>query len=164
MKTLSKALNLIQPNQPVPNFVVRLESFTTDFQTFKANQWTVLFTHPEYFIPKKIYDFKKFLEFQSFLIQHNAKLLGLNPKNARLFNEDYTKNSLGKYCKIIVADPNGIVRSMVTINKVNYRLIESILKSAQNNQPNPSTQFSILKTDQMGFPSVHLFYLNKQLN
>ena len=158
MTKLSKALSYIQPSQSLPNFTVRLENYSTDFQTFKANKWTVLFNHPEHFIPKNIYGFKKFLELQHFLKSNNAKLIGLNPEDLKVMD------SCGKNCKIIVVDPKGIVRSIVAIRKMDYKLVKSILKSAQDNQPVNYSHFPIAKTDQSGFPPVGLFYKNKRLN
>ena len=167
MNTLSKTLHFIQPDQPVPNFSVHLNNCTTDFNSYREKKWTVLFTHPEYFIPKDIHSFKSFLLMQNFLTKHNAKLLGLNPENARLREEKIGENHLGKNSKIIISDDRGIVRSIFVLQKMDYKLIKFALRTIQSEdkrnrhlilKSKKVRNLIFQKTDQQGFQPTNLFY------
>jgi len=172
MNTLPKTLRLIRPGQPVPNFLVRLNTRKTDYNTFRENKWTIMFTHPEIFIPTNRASFKAFLELQNFLIEHNAKLLGLNPTDASL--TDFEKMELGKNNKIIIADSTGIVRSIIIFNEVNYEIIKSVLKEIQISDTkrilgklkvsNKIKDIQIFKTDDQGFRPNDLFFQKININ
>jgi len=83
MNARPETLHYIQPDQPVPNFSVRLKDRKTDFNSFSKNKWTIMFTHPEFFIPTNIHGMNSFLKMKKYLTNHQTKLLGLNPENAR---------------------------------------------------------------------------------
>ena len=167
-----KTLQLIKPGHQLPNFIVQLNSRKTDFNTFRERKWTILFTHPEQFIPKNLSSMKAFLELQNFLIKHNAKLLGLNPENGNL--SDYENFELGKNSKIIVSDSRGIVRSILVLNEMNYSFIKKTLKEIQivdrerlirkRLDKREIKEIEILKTDQQGFHSSNLFFQKINVN
>ena len=170
MNTSPNTLDYIQLDQPIPNFVVQLETRKTDFRTFQKKKWVVLFTHPEHFIPKNISSFKKFILMRNFLEMKNTKLLGLNPDNAKLFKD---RDDLGKNSKIIICDNKGIVRSIQIIQKMDYKLIKNSLMAIQledekKNYPTLKTTKNIdlffQKTDQQGFQPTHLFYKKNNHN
>ena len=153
-----KTLNFIQPDQPVPNFSVQLQEGKTDFNSFRENKWTVMFTHPEFFIPTNTHAIHSFLKMKKFLTNRQAKLIGLNPENARFTNHKFYRNPLGKNSKIIIADNRGIVRSIFFMTKMDYKMVINAMKEVQKGSHTETrNQFSFQKTDHKGFYPTNLF-------